>query len=246
MAKSLKIPGYIYAANAFCPGCGHGIASKLIGAAFEELGLKKVIGIMPVGCSCLISQGFGVEWVQAQHGRAPAVAGGVRRARPEAFVFTYQGDGDAGAIGIAESVYAAKRNEKITTFFVNNGVFGMTGGQAAPTSLSGQVTTTSKYGADYSVLGEPLHLAELMSTFNVGYVARGSLSSFKEINKTKEYVKKAIQCQLDGKGYSFVEMLSPCPSNWKLDAMQSFERVEKEMMPAFKCGELVTKSEVKA
>ncbi len=244
MAKSLNIPAYISGANSFCPGCGHGVALKLIAKAMEDLGLEKVIGCLPVGCSCLMADYFGVDWIQSQHGRAPAVAAGAKRVRPEAFVFTYQGDGDAGAIGIAETIYSAKRNEKITTFFINNGVFGMTGGQTAPTSLAGQVTTTGKYGTDYGVFGEPLHLAELLASFNVGYVARGSIANFKEINKTREYIKRAIKCQLDGKGYSFVEILAPCPTNWKMNVPQALERIENSMMPLFPCGEKANNSEV--
>lgn len=238
MAKSLKTPEYLYAENSFCPGCGHGVVSKLLGSVMEELGVEKSIGAIAVGCGCLLPESFGVDWIQAQHGRAAAVAGGIKRTRPECFVFTYQGDGDAGAIGLSETVYSAKRNEKITTIFINNGVFGMTGGQAAPTSLEGQVTTTSKYGCDYSVSGEPLKLAELLSTFNVGYVARGSISNIKEINKTREYIKRAVQCQLDGRGYSFIEILSPCPTNWKMDPLQSVDRIEQIAMPFFKCGEI--------
>lgn len=162
----------------------------------------------------------------------------MKRVRPDNFVFTYQGDGDAGSIGIAETLYAAKRNEKITTFFINNGVFGMTGGQTAPTSLEGQVTVTAKEGCSYDVFGKPLELAELISTFDVGYVARGSISNFKELQKTREYMKKAVQCQLDGKGFAFVEILAPCPSNWKLSPVASMERIENEAMRYFKCGEL--------
>lgn len=238
MAKELKIPEYIYAENSFCPGCGHGVVSKLIASVLEELGIKETIGVVAVGCACLLPESLGVDWIQAQHGRAPAVAGGVKRIRPDCFTFTYQGDGDAGAIGLSETIYSAKRNEKITTFFINNGVFGMTGGQAAPTSLEGQVTTTSRNGCDYTIFGEPLMLAELLATFNVGYIARGSISNIKEINKTKDYIKKAIQCQLNGKGYSFVEILSPCPTNWKMDPIQSMDRIEKTAMPFFPCGEI--------
>lgn len=239
MAQSLKIPKLICKENTFCPGCGHGVIEKLLCDVWEELGIQdQVVGAIAVGCACMMPKSIAIDWIQAQHGRAAAVAAGVKRARPSKFVFCYQGDGDAGAIGLSETLYAAKRNEKITAIFVNNGVFGMTGGQMAPTTLEGQKTTTSKSGCDYSVNGKPLELAELIASFDVGYVARGSLSSFKEIRKTREYIKKAVQCQMNGDGYSFVEILSPCPTNWKLSPVKSMERLEKEAMPYFKCGEL--------
>lgn len=241
MARKLQTPEYIYGPTSYCPGCGHGIVSKLIGAVMEELGMPKTIGCVAVGCSCLMPESFGIDWIQAQHGRAPAVAGGVKRVRPDAFVFTYQGDGDAGAIGFSETVYSAKRNEQITTFFINNGVFGMTGGQMAPTSLQGQVTPTSPAGCDYGIAGKPLKLAELLATFDVGYIARGSLANYKEINKTKKYIKNAMRCQMEGRGYAFVEILSTCPTNWKLSPLQSFKRLEKESSLYFPCGELVNK-----
>ena len=239
MTKKLAIPKLIYSTHTFCPGCGHGTISKLLAIVLEELGIaEESIGAVAVGCACLLPESFGTDWIQAQHGRAPAVAAGVKRVRPNNFVFTYQGDGDAGAIGIAETLYAAKRNEHITTIFVNNGVFGMTGGQCAPTSLEGQKTATSKNGCDYSKNGNPLELAELLSNFDVGYIARGSIANFKEMNKTKEYIKKAVRCQLEGRGYSFVEVLAPCPTNWKLPPVDSMMRIENEVMTHFKCGEL--------
>lgn len=244
MASNLKTPQLIRTTNSFCPGCGHGTIEKLLAGVMEEMGVADISGgVIAVGCACLMTENFGTDWIQAQHGRAPAVAAGMKRVRPDKFVFTYQGDGDAGAIGLSETLYSAKRNEKITTIFVNNGVFGMTGGQTAPTSLEGQKTTTSKDGCSYEVSGAPLELAELISTFPVGYVARGSIANFKELRKTREYIKKAIQCQMEGKGYSFVEILSPCPTNWKLTPVQSLDRIETEAMAHFKCGEL--RSEVK-
>lgn len=239
MARELKIPELILGEHMFCPGCGHGIMAKLVCNVFEEMGVADIaIGAGAVGCTCIMLNTIGTDWIQAQHGRACAVGAGMKRVRPDNFVFTYQGDGDAGSIGIAETLYAAKRNEKITTFFINNGVFGMTGGQTAPTSLEGQVTVTAKEGCSYDVFGKPLELAELISTFDVGYVARGSISNFKELQKTREYMKKTVQCQLDGKGFAFVEILAPCPSNWKLSPVASMERIENEAMRYFKCGEL--------
>lgn len=245
MKRDIKVPKIIYNHNSFCPGCGHGIIEKLLAIVLEELAITETsIGVVAVGCACLMPESFGLDWVQAQHGRAPAVATGVKKVRPNNFVFTYQGDGDAAAIGLSETLYSAKRNEKITTIFVNNGVFGMTGGQMAPTSLEGQKTTTSKYGCDTNKYGAPLKLAELISNFDVGYVARGSLANFKEIKKTKEYIKNAVKCQLEGKGYSFVEILSPCPTNWKISPIESLIKIENEVMGYFKCGEI--KSEVQS
>jgi len=239
MTKELKIPDLIISENGFCPGCGHGVMAKLLSNIFVDKHIDDIaIAAAAVGCGCMIKGTFGIDWVQAQHGRAAAVASGMKKVRPDNFVFSYQGDGDAGSIGIAETIYAAKRNDNITTFFINNGVFGMTGGQTAPTTLKDQITTTAKNGCDYNVFGEPLKLAELISTFNVGYVARGSISSYKEMQKTKKYIETAIDCQMNGNGYSFVEILSPCPTNWKLSPIQSLSRIDKEMMEFFNCGEL--------
>lgn len=239
MANVLKKPELIIAENGFCPGCGHSTMAKLLCDVFEETGVADIaIGAAAVGCGCMIKATMGNDWVQAQHGRAAAVAAGMKRARPDNFVFSYQGDGDAGAIGIAETIYAAKRNEKITTIFINNGVFGMTGGQTAPTSLEGQIATTAKNGVDYEVFGEPLKLAELISTFNVGYAARGSIANFKEYQTTKGYIKKAIECQKSCKGYSFVEIMAPCPTNWKLSATDALDHIENVTSKYFELGEL--------
>lgn len=239
MAKKLQRASLLKDVNAFCPGCGHGTVAKLLADALDEMGVAdKAAGALAVGCACLIQETLGNDWVQSPHGRACAVAAGIKRSRPDKFVFSYQGDGDAGSIGIAETIYSAKRNEKFTTIFINNGVFGMTGGQAAPTSLEGQIATTAKNGVDYEVFGEPLHLAEIISSFNVGYVARGSIANFREYQKTKEYVKKAIKTQMEGKGYSFIEIMAPCPTNWKMSPTEALDRIENVSMEHFKCGEL--------
>ncbi|MCI2062511.1 MAG: thiamine pyrophosphate-dependent enzyme [Eubacteriaceae bacterium] len=239
MQENILTPKLVVKENKFCPGCGHGVIEKLICQVLEEKGLEnEAVGIVAVGCACLITDYMGTDWIQAQHGRAPAVAAGVKHVRPGKFVFTYQGDGDAAAIGLSETMYAAKRNEPITTFFVNNGVFGMTGGQMAPTSLLGQKTTTSPFGCDYSKAGEPIKLAELLATFNVGYIARGSIANYSELMKTKKYISKAIDCQIQNRGYSFVEILSPCPTNWKMSPVDSLKRIETEAMTYFGCGEL--------
>lgn len=239
MARERKKPTLIISENKFCPGCGHGVIAKLLCDVFQETGVDEIaLGAAAVGCGCMIKGTMGNDWVQAQHGRACAVAAGMKRVRPDNFVFSYQGDGDAGAIGIAETIYSAKRNENITTIFINNGVFGMTGGQTAPTSLEGQITTTAKKGCSYEVFGNPLKLAELVASFEIGYAARGSIANFRELQKTREYLKKAISCQMRGEGYSFVEILAPCPSNWKLSPPESMDRIEKVSMSYFECGEL--------
>lgn len=247
MAKILEIPKMANPDNnIFCAGCAHPVIAKLIMSVIEELGIQEVIGVNAVGCACNMSRFFGCDWVQAQHGRAAAVAVGVKAIRPNAFVFTYQGDGDAAAIGMSETLYAAKRNDNITTFFVNNGVFGMTGGQLAPTSIEGQITKTSKYGCDYKRVGAPIKLAEQQAGFQVSYVARGNTSSFKEIQKLRRYIKKAVEAQFNSDGYSFVEILGQCPTNWNLMPAASLERLEKEAMPVFPCGEFVVEGRKKA
>jgi len=239
MAQVLKRPKLIISENMFCPGCGHGIMAKMLANVFEEKGIADTAILAgAVGCTCILIGSFGTDGIQAQHGRAAAVAQGVKKVRPDNFVFTYQGDGDAGAIGIAETIYAAKRNAPITTFFINNGVFGMTGGQTAPTSLADQTTVTAVDGVDYGAFGKPLKLAEMLAGFDVGYVARGSIANFAEFQKTRKYVEKAIDYQLEGKGYSFVEVLAPCPSNWKMAPVDCYDRIENVMMDYFPCGEL--------
>ena len=239
MGKTLKRPNLITDQNYFCAGCGHGEVAKLILEVLQEMGLdRKTIGSAAVGCGCMIKSTMAHDWIQAQHGRACAVAAGIKRTRPHAFVYSYQGDGDAGAIGIAETIYSAKRNEKFTTIFINNGVFGMTNGQTAPTSIEGQITTTAVDGVDYNVFGEPLHLAELIATFPIGYVARGSIANFKEVQKTKQYIRNAVECQMNGEGYSFVEIMSPCPTNWKMAPVAAMDRLEKVMPDYFTLGEL--------
>lgn len=244
MAVLKNIPKTLYEDNKYCPGCGHGIVNRIFAEVLEELGLdKKAIGIVAVGCSCLMPESFGVDWIQAPHGRAPAVATGIKRVRPDNFVFTYQGDGDAAAIGLSETLYTAQRNENITTIFVNNGVFGMTGGQMAPTTLKGQKTTTSLNGRDTELTGMPMRVAEMINNFDVSYIARGAVTSFREINKTKQYIKRAVECQLNNEGYSFVEILSPCPTNWHMDPVKSMKRIEEEVFNYYQLGEIKRKGE---
>lgn len=230
--------------NKFCPGCGHGIINRLIAEVLEEMGLEdKTIGAVAVGCACLMMDTFKIDWIQAQHGRAAAVAAAVKRCRPDKTVITYQGDGDALAIGFSETMYSAIRNENITVFFVNNSNFGMTGGQMAPTTLSGQKTTTSPFGRDTSVTGDPVNVISLMQTLNVAYIARGSVTSAADISKTKKYIRNALEAQMNGEGYSFVEILSPCPTNWGMTPVNSVEHIEKNVKVIYPTGEFVKRGE---
>lgn len=236
---TFKRPSNLTDINAFCAGCGHGMVIKAIACILEELGVAdRAMGACCVGCGMSIKRSLAYDSVQAPHGRASATSAAMKIVRPEGVVISYQGDGDAGSIGIAETIYQAKRNENITVVFINNGVYGMTGGQTAPTSLDDQKPSTSKYGTDYHTFGEPLMLAEMLATMNVGYIARGSVANAAEFMKTKFYLKKAIQCQLDGKGYSFVEVLAPCPTNWKMTPEQAMQRILDLNMKIFPCGEL--------
>lgn len=228
-------------ANKFCPGCGHGIINRILAECLDELNVADTtMGAVAVGCACLQMDTFGIDWVQAPHGRAPAVAVGMKRCRPENVVITYQGDGDCLAIGMSETIHTAFRGENITVIFVNNGVFGMTGGQMAPTTLPGQKTTTSIYGRDPARTGNPANIINMLSTFDtVRYLARGSVHSPAAVNRAKGYIKKALQTQIDGKGYSFVEILSPCPSNWKLSPVKSIEHMVENVLKVYELGEFV-------
>ncbi|CAH2213802.1 thiamine pyrophosphate-dependent enzyme [Tepidibacter aestuarii] len=235
-----KKPEILVEDNKFCPGCGHGIINRLVAEVLEEMNLEKdAIGAVAVGCACLMIDTFGVDWIQAQHGRAAAVASGIKRCRPNKPVFTYQGDGDALAIGFSETMYAAIRNENITVIFVNNGVFGMTGGQMAPTTLDRQKTTTSPKGRDVGVTGKPVNVINLMKNLDVAYLARGSVINPSEISKTKKYIRSAFETQISGEGYSFVEVISPCPTNWGLTPIDSLERIKSEVLDIYPTGEYV-------
>lgn len=202
----------------YCPGCTHGIIHRLIAEVIDELGiLDKTIGIAPVGCSVLAYDYFACDMFEAAHGRAPAVATGIKRTNPDKVVFTYQGDGDLAAIGTAEIVHAATRGENITTIFVNNCIYGMTGGQMAPTTLLGQVTETTPYGRDHKLAGYPIRVSEMLSTLTGAcYVERVSVDSVPNVIKAKKAIKKAFENQLEGKGFSLIEVLSICPTNWGL------------------------------
>src|SRR5678816_723347 len=219
----------------YCPGCGHGVAHKLIAEAIEELGLQdKTIFVSPVGCSVFAYYYFDTGNVQVAHGRAPAGATGVKRTCPDKIVISYQGDGDLAAIGTAEIIHAANRGEKITVFFVNNAIYGMTGGQMAPTTLVGQKSTTSPWGRRPSNEGFPLHMAELIATLEAPvYVERVALSDNKNIMKARRAVRKGLETQRDGTGFSFVEILSPCPTIWAKDPVVARKWVAETMIPAF-------------
>ncbi len=222
----------------YCPGCTHGIAHRLVAESLEELGVGgRAVGIAPVGCAVFAYNYFNCDMVQAAHGRAPAVATGLKRVNPEAVVFAYQGDGDLASIGAAEIVHAAARGEKISVIFINNAIYGMTGGQMAPTTLLGQVTTTSPYGRDKEHCGSPVHVCEMLATLDgAAYLERTALTDVKGVMATKKAIKKAFQCQLDGKGFSLVEILSTCPTNWGMSPVEALDWVKNSMIPVFPLG----------
>jgi len=222
----------------YCPGCGHGVVHKLIAEAITDMGLQdRSIFVSPVGCSVFAYYYFDVGNVQAAHGRASAVATAVKRANPGSLVISYQGDGDLAAIGTAEIIHAANRGEKITVFFVNNAIYGMTGGQMAPTTLVGQTSTTSPWGRRPSNEGYPLHMAELLSTLEApAYIERVSLHDNKNIMKSRKAVRKALELQRDGAGFTFVEVLSPCPTIWKMTPQEARKWIEEKMLSVFPLG----------
>lgn len=222
----------------YCPGCTHGIIHRLVAECIEELGiLDKTIGVAPVGCSVLAYDYFACDMFEAAHGRAPAVATGIKRANPDTVVFTYQGDGDLASIGTAEIVHAATRGENMVTIFVNNCIYGMTGGQMAPTSLPGQVTETSPYGRDIKTQGHPLRVSEMIATLDGAcYVERVSVDKVPNVIKAKKAIKKAFQNAIDGKGFSMVEVLSICPTNWGLSTEESLNWLRDNMIPFYPLG----------
>ena len=223
----------------YCPGCNHGIIHRLVAEVIDEMNLDgKVIGVAPVGCSVFAYDYFNCDMYEAAHGRAPAVATGVKRAvGPDTMVFTYQGDGDLASIGTAEIVHAAHRGEKIVTIFVNNAIYGMTGGQMAPTTLPGQVTTTSPYGRDVTRCGWPIKVSEMLATLTgPAYIARVSVHDVPNIKKAKAAIKKAFQLQMEGKGFTLVEVLSTCPTNWGMTPQEALKWVQTDMMPAYPLG----------
>ncbi len=223
----------------YCPGCTHGIIHRLVAEAIDELGIEgRTIGIAPVGCSVMAYDYFNCDMIEAAHGRAPAVATGVKRADPEKhIVFTYQGDGDLASIGMAETVHAAARNENITIIFVNNAIYGMTGGQMAPTSLPGQVTQTSPYGRDVKHCGFPIRVCEMLSELDgPEYLERVTVNTVANIRKAKKAIKKAFQNQIDGKGFSLIEVVSTCPTNWGMTPQNALKWLEDNMLPYYPLG----------
>ena len=228
----------------YCPGCTHGIIHRLVAEVIDELGSEgKTIGVAPVGCAVLAYNYFTCDMVEAAHGRAPAVATGIKRALPENVVFTYQGDGDLASIGMAETVHAATRNENITIVFVNNAIYGMTGGQMAPTSLPGQVTQTSPYGRDVNTAGYPIRVCEMLSTLEgPEFITRVAVNNVKNVNNAKKAIRKAFQNQLDGKGFSLVEVVSSCPTNWGLTPQKALQWVDEKMIPYYPLGVYKDKS----
>ncbi len=222
----------------YCPGCTHGIIHRLVAEAIDELGIEgRTIGVAPVGCSVMAYNYFNVDMEQAAHGRAPAVATGVKRSDPNNIVFTYQGDGDLAAIGTAETVHSAARNENITVIFVNNAIYGMTGGQMAPTTLPGMVTQTSPYGRDVEHVGYPVKVCEMLSKIDgASYVERVAVNNVKNVRNAKKAIKKAFQNQIEGKGFSLVEVVSTCPTNWGLTPAKALEWLEENMIPYYPLG----------
>ena len=223
----------------YCPGCTHGIVHRLVAEAIDELGIEvKTSGVAPVGCSVMCYNYFNCDMVEAAHGRAPAVATGLKRADPENhIVFTYQGDGDLASIGTAETVHAAARNEHITSIFINNAIYGMTGGQMAPTSLPGQVTQTSPYGRDVNHCGYPVKVCEMLAELDgPEYLERVAVNNVKNVRAAKKAIKKAFENQIAGKGFSLVEVVSSCPTNWGMAPVKALQWVEEKMIPYYPLG----------
>ncbi len=224
----------------YCPGCGHGIIHRLVAEVLEDLGVDgRTIAVAPVGCSVFAYEYLGYDWCEAPHGRAPAVATGIRRVRPDAFVLTYQGDGDLAAIGTGEIVHAAARGELITAIFVNNGIYGMTGGQMAPTTLVGQRTTSSPTGRDVRAAGYPVPMTEMLAVLpGVAFAARGSIADPSAIGKTKAYIRKACEAQIRGEGFAVVEVLSNCPVGWGMTAQESIRYLQDVVVQTYPLGVL--------
>jgi 2-oxoglutarate ferredoxin oxidoreductase subunit beta len=222
----------------YCPGCTHGIIHRLVAEAIDNSGIEgKTVGVAPVGCAVMAYDYFSCDMVEAAHGRAPAVATGLKRAMPDKVIFTYQGDGDLAAIGTAETVHSATRGENITVIFVNNAIYGMTGGQMAPTSLPGQITQTTPYGRDVKTAGYPVRVCEMLSTLDgVAYAERVSVDSVKNIQAARKAIHKAFDTQIKGLGFSIVEILSSCPTNWGLAPDEALNWLRQNMIPYYPLG----------
>ena len=226
----------------YCPGCTHGVAHRLVAEVIDELGIRgRTVGIAPVGCAVLMYNYFTFDFQESAHGRAPAMATGIKRVRPDLMVFTYQGDGDLASIGTAEIIHAANRGEKFTVVFINNAVYGMTGGQMAPTTLPNQKTTTSPIGRNVAEMGMPIKIAELLSTLETpGYIARQALIKPKYIIKAKKAIKKAFLYQLENRCFSLVELISTCPTNWGMTPVEAVKWAEENMLKYYPLGEFKT------
>lgn len=222
----------------YCPGCSHGTVHKLVAEVIDEMGLAdRTVGISPVGCSVFAYNYIDIDWIEAAHGRALAIASAVKRLWPNNMVFTYQGDGDLSAIGTAESIHAAARGENVVAIYINNAIYGMTGGQMAPTSLPNQVTQTTPYGRDVNTAGYPVRICEMLSTLDgVALAQRVTVDNVKNVNIAKKAIKKAFQNQIEGKGYSIVEVLSTCPTNWGMSPVEALDWLEKNMVPYYPLG----------
>ncbi|MBR2122688.1 MAG: 2-oxoglutarate oxidoreductase [Lachnospiraceae bacterium] len=222
----------------YCPGCTHGIIHKLVAQAIDALDIEGItIGVAPVGCAVMAYDYFNCDMAEAAHGRAPAMATGIKRSLPDRIVFTYQGDGDLASIGMAETVHAATRGENITVIFVNNAIYGMTGGQMAPTSLPGQVTQTSPYGRDVKTAGYPVRVCEMLATLDgPEYIERVAVNSVKNINNAKRAIEKAFRNQVEGKGFSLIEVVSACPTNWGLSPQEALKWIDDKMIPYYPLG----------
>jgi 2-oxoglutarate ferredoxin oxidoreductase subunit beta len=244
MAVARKIPEIISEQISYCPGCGHGVVVRLIAECIEELGLQKnSILSIGVGCYSLMGNSFQMDKIDSLHGRGAAVCTGMKRCNPDALVVSYQGDGDAYSIGIGESVSAAYRNENITVIAVNNTNYGMTGGQMSATTMPGQRTTTSPLGRDCSITGMPMKFPELVagSFPDVAYVARGTVTTPAYVNKLKGYIMNAFKAQMNNEGYSLIEVVSPCPTNWRMTPLESLKRINEELLDYYPLGELKTR-----
>ena len=245
---STSLESLNHAETHYCPGCTHGVAQRLVAEVIDELGLgERTIGVAPVGCSVFIYNYFDLDFVVAAQGRAPAMATGIKRVLPDRIVFTYQGDGDLAAIGLAEIMHAAARGEHLTVIFVNNAIYGMTGGQMAPTSLPGQHTSSSPLGRDTGSTGLPLHMSELLASLDgTAYVVRRSLHNVKEILRAKKAIRRAFQVQQAGLGLSVVELLSNCPTNWGCTPAESLKWIEAHLVPTYPLGDYKVLPEVAA
>jgi len=243
MAVTAKVPALAAKANAYCPGCGHGIVNRLMAEVLTEEGYQhRNIGSIGVGCSCNMNAHWAGEKMQCPHGRAAATVRGFKLAQPEVFAYSYQGDGDAYVIGLSETLNAAYVNAPVTLIVINNQNFAMTGGQMSWTTLPDEVTTTSVHGRKVNTSGAPIHIPEMMANgFDIGYAARGSVHSVKEIRMTKKYLREAVKAQMEDGSFSIIEVLSPCPTNWKMTPMQAIDHMEANVLPYYKTGEFKTR-----